>query len=648
LPYNPGDIRASHTIRIFGTNKNDEVLQDIWLDIERIDVYRVSTQRNGRFQGMFRRLYWLDDPTDPEYTGRGNQARVEGTLRICSPDEEDQENPEQWVPVRTIIEMRWNKSAEHNQVRVVRGNRTDAENLARAVAARRCFHRDTTIDKDVDAATAGHPDLKAYVVPSDKYAFVEDSEDKDNYLEVQYASYTRDMASRENGHNQGVDLILKNSHYLRFTDEAKGPNNPVHGFDPPWALDPFQAIVNVQWSSLEEAVLGIASPPGDRVNSTTETSEDGLEWEAGFDGAISSNAATGLGKTVVCKAEKFIAYGKPRNGDACFITASDDTVQRGVLDPEGELTWVTVATLPGFVADHFVGARSCSFAGGAFFVSYLRDNDAADVSYLAVSFDGETFQLGVNPFPGVVAAANGTGMDGDEHPSPVGGNVAYDKTNEVYVTTGGYNRSYWNQQNIGAGETTPTRFTDNNFMSASSDNGTSWTAQFDTSECSGFPPTAPGGIGSGGSRSGVTFGNGLFVAATSFKLAYDFPSSPTFVPYKLTAYAGAVATSTNGTTWVNQRLPGTASAGWVYGALVSAGGNAVATRFFKAKKNASGVPGFFVATAFESVSGGTVAQSKLWQSENGTTWALVRTDAGKNGWILSAINKSRGTIVHRD
>lgn len=249
MPFTENDIRGSHTIRIFGTNKNEEVLQDIWLDIERIDVYFMSSAVDDHWQGVWRKLHWMDDPAENE---DGNPGRTEGTKKICSPDEENQEDPEEWVPIKTIIEMTWKESTDNGQWQGPRGNRTDGENQVRLVEARRCFHHDTIIDADVDKATGDNPDLKAYVVASDQYDFVENTEDKDNYIEVQYVSCTLDQSSRkeDEGKDQGVQTSLKNIHYLNFTDEAKGPVNPVHGFDPPWALDPFQAIVNVNFGGL--------------------------------------------------------------------------------------------------------------------------------------------------------------------------------------------------------------------------------------------------------------------------------------------------------------------------------------------------------------------------------------------------------------
>src|SRR4029077_2829218 len=155
----------------------------------------------GQFQGVYRILKWNDDPDDRsskwQTPGEGNPARSEGLLKICSPDEVDQEDPEQWVPVKTIIEMAWNESSDSNNWKAQRGNRTDAENESRQVFARRCFHRDTIIDAEVDAATTNNPALKAYVVASDQYDFVdvndETKQDRDNFIEVQYVSSTLEM-----------------------------------------------------------------------------------------------------------------------------------------------------------------------------------------------------------------------------------------------------------------------------------------------------------------------------------------------------------------------------------------------------------------------------------------------------------------------
>jgi hypothetical protein len=648
-----------HITRILGTNKAGDILPDIWADVERIEALTIATQYKWvRRLEVTLKFRWRDDPDDTE-TYRAEDDRSENedltaaetvTLKVCSPDEADLNDPEEWIPVRVLKRLRMLEGGEGGMTS--KKFLTDQLTKDLGVRLRRFYHYDTSMDDRAKAAFDADPTRKAYVEKAHLYAKDDETKDDSQYVEcevfTQILKY-ENAHERSSGTDQKTYVKLKNQYLIDESEPAQLEELGTDDKNPPYRLDPFQNIINVQLASPEEAVLGTEPLPISYTDTVTETSEDGLEWEPGFDDAT-SNAATGLGRTVVCRGKQYIAFGKPRDGAKCFITAKDFTIQRGILNTEGTaLRWTTVATLPEGGNPLFAGARSCSFAGGAFFVSYLDDDDRDVATHLAVSFDGETFQQGVQPFNGVIDAASGTGMaPGDNDPNPAGGNVAYDKKNDVYVTTGEYTRGYWNQQDIGAGETAPTQFFDRNFMSSVSTNGTSWTPKFDASECSGFPPTAGGGIGSGNGRTNVTFGNKRFVAATSFKLNYDFYSSPSFVVYKQTAYAAAIATSPDGKTWTNMRLPGSVSAGWVFGELVHAGGTGTCARFFKTKKNASGVPGFFVATALEYLNGETVRQGKLWQSEDGITWALVRTDSNKHHWILSTINKSRGTIVYRD
>ena len=267
------EIRLTHTIRLFGTNKDFDVLQDVWVDIERIDVFHTNEQMDGHWQGVFYRLYWIDDPEDPEYNGgdNGNGARMVGFKKICSPDEKDQEKPEQWIPVGINMEMTWNEvDKDGNNLQSCQGNRNDAENLARVVGARRVSHHDTLIDDAVDSLTSQDPTLRAVVVPSDKYNFIDNTKDDGDYVETMYATQTYIASSTDSGtgnqKDQNIEFNLKNDYVLNFTDEAKGPANENHGFDPPWLLDPFQNIVNVKWKTIYLVVV---------VNGANQSSSSG-------------------------------------------------------------------------------------------------------------------------------------------------------------------------------------------------------------------------------------------------------------------------------------------------------------------------------------------------------------------------------------
>jgi hypothetical protein len=663
MGFSDNDIRASHTVRIFGTNKQKEVLQDIWLDIERIDIFRISTKSpSGQFQGVYRRLHWMDDPEGADYSEEGNPARAEGTLKICSPDEEDQEDPEEWIPVRTVIEMAWNESTDVNRLGVRRGNRTSADNQVRMVEARRCFHRDTKIDDKVDAATAADSSLKAYVVASDQYDFVDvndtSKEDKDQFIEVQYVSYTFDQSGRkeDEGKNQGVQFSLKNSHYLTITDKAEGPVNPVHGFDPPWALDPFQAIVNCQFAPLKQVAIGMPNG-GFGAPTLTMSTKDGLEFDIEQFGADSFGGSSGLGKTVIGNGYHLVAFGKPKDGPpaspACFIVVdgnwfggTDNSIRRGVLNNVGVMEWTTIGTFPSY---HNAGAFSCGFAGDAFFIQYLAE-DANNV-HMAVSFDGQIFSYGVNPFVGVDASSvcNPDGA-GANQPDPIGGSVAYDKKNKRYVTTGSFTRGYRFKYTIHTAEAgddiqTSTAF-DKNFMSSVSSDGIRWTPKFDLSEGYGTDnfPTHPSTdiANDSGGASTVCFSDklGLFVAPALYKNNNLNNNANALNPghidpninWPYYVIASSVATSPDGVIWTNKLLgpPSTFN----YAAMVQYFSSSYCSTFVKTRDKSGG---FFLIGA--GGSGPGRANNQVWRSEDGVTWTLTRESAAAFPLAMSQINK---------
>jgi len=682
------ETRDTHVIRILGTNKNGDVLQDIWADVERIDKAKYVTQtKDSGYQGVVRKFRWQDDPDsstgvveprtrDGIPVGDPQASRDVITVKVCSPDEDNLSDPSEWIPIDVIKRIRF-KDADQGRVDLHINEQLTA---AREVNNRRVFHRNTTIDAVAQAAFAADPARKVYVARGQDYNFtdsdgnlvpsdavdVDTSVDKDQYIEQQVITRLKGMSNDDtgtgSGSDQGVSIKLLNQYIIDQTDDAKLARVGRNDINPPYRLDPYQNIVNIQFAITQEAVLGIAALPvidSDFSGSGTQTSKDGAVWDATLFGANTSNAASGLGKTVVCSGSKFIAFGKPSGkksdgspSDPCFITAKGATIQRGVLNSGGDLEWTTVGTLP-LTLNDFNGVNSCSFAGGAFFVSYTGD-DGNIATYFAVSFDGLSFTMGIQPFNGVVAASLGssaTGIRGTADPSgdpsPVGGNVAYDKTNKVYVTTGSYNRNYVGLDNLDGGEFATIQLVDQNFMSSTSMDGIRWTPKFDTSECGGFGATADGATQKAGSGTAfnVTFGNGMFVAATGYKFSYNFFGTPTFVQFNLTNTACSVATSPDGKTWTNRRLPESISTPYVYGAHNDSGGIGTSVGFFKTKTNNSGVNGFFVATGLEFPAFLAPLQSKIWRSDDGLNWTLVRTDTVKSDWILSAINKSHGTVV---
>lgn len=631
--------RRTHVIRILGTNKAGEILQDIWADVERIDKFLITSQAPGEtvrghnWQEVTIKLRWMDDPDDPDnYAEDGNPNREHEIIKVCDPSEEDLSDPEEWIPVPAIKRFKLSK---------INGMTTQKRFLGRAlndfpvVEARRICHYDTNIDGAAQAAFNDDPERKVYVVKGYEYTRDDDTKDEDQYVEHEIVTHIRKQDSHNlgsNGNDQERFLRLKSQYLIDESDDAQFDETGENGRNPPYRLDPFQNIINVKLAPTEEIVYGIT--PNNIDNSTTEISSDGYVWGAGF--GSSSNAASGLGYTVVCSGGQLIAFGKPRDGAKCFIATDTTGIQRGTLNSRGEMSWQSV----GGVSDASE-IMSCSFAGGAFFVAYSKESDKDTRVHYAVSFDGENF-TDVNPFNGVASAANGTNDSGD--PTPYGGSVAYNKETGVYVTTGWFHRHYEYQFDIGDGETAAGFTIDLNFMSSVSRNGITWTPKFDTAECTGFPPPSSSGIGGSNNRSAnVAFGNGVFVAATSFKESHPSYTGPSFSPFLITKYIASVAKSPDGVTWYNAKIPNAVfvAPAWT---VVGSHGFGIDVKYVKTSKSTDG-KGFFVLCVSESETG-TNNTAKVLVSQDGSSWQAVKTDSDSYGWIFSIINKSRGTIVY--
>ena len=79
---NAPSTRQTHIIRIVGANRNGDVLQDIWADVERVDVAKSASQAPGsQWQGVQRKLLWMDDPAadddNPDGTGENLRSAIQ-------------------------------------------------------------------------------------------------------------------------------------------------------------------------------------------------------------------------------------------------------------------------------------------------------------------------------------------------------------------------------------------------------------------------------------------------------------------------------------------------------------------------------------------------------------------------------------------
>jgi len=252
--------RKTHITRLVGTNKNGDVLQDIWVDLERIEIAKSRTQTpDGVSQGLQRKFLWADDPDDGDtYNEDGPPSRITTIVKVCDVENEvDPNDPEEWIPVRAIKALKasgGDGTGQNYMDRLVnealqRASLTDA----RKVTVRRIVHYDTNIDDAAQKAFDADPTRKAYVVSGDQYQVDTTTKNKDQYVEheiIEYLKHKTDEGTEEGGVTRGVQTKLLNDHLVEQSDESTGAVVGNNGINPPYRLDPYQNIVNVKFATL--------------------------------------------------------------------------------------------------------------------------------------------------------------------------------------------------------------------------------------------------------------------------------------------------------------------------------------------------------------------------------------------------------------
>jgi len=243
------DSRRTHVIRILGRNLDDEILPDIWLDIERIDVIRKTyrDKHTGHWQEEYTRLYWRDDP-DSSDASWNKDVRLIGVRMVCPP-EGNPADPGEYVGVNCIIATEFQQGDQG----IVQGIRNDSSNETRLLGARRIYHRKTSIDAAAKAAFEADPTRRVYMVPGNEYKLSDAVDDRDQWIDVcvfsqsEYMENDGDPQLSVSGHwsTYLLDISDRSADFLPDPDKP-GAIGPL-GNNPPWVLDQFQNIVNVQW-----------------------------------------------------------------------------------------------------------------------------------------------------------------------------------------------------------------------------------------------------------------------------------------------------------------------------------------------------------------------------------------------------------------
>jgi hypothetical protein len=645
------DQRRTHVKRFLAKTRGDDGeivdVQGVWLDVQRRETMQMEEGSGFEYQQTIVELQHYDDESGEQ----PNKARVSHILKVVPPDEDDPDNPSLWWEIEVSDEI----TVRDADVEIKRrfDNSKNNETRREHVELRRVSHSDTPYDDDPKYDNGG-------IIQG--YEKTPDTKDEGQYLDVEII---RNFSFDEFQPNkrltppwefsQRTDVKLNNDDLIEDSDPIPADQNyEDDDINPPYRLDPFQNIVNMQYSPPERPVIGrslYVGTGGDATSFTEVSNDKGESWETGF-GDRTSTAASGLGLTVAGKG-KHVVFGKPKDGAPCFIRATifdfgdpdhpDQKIQRGVSDGDGGLKWSTVATVP---ADGRV--VGLSFAGKAFFVAY---QDSDEKAFALVSFNGENFAK-VRTFSNV-PSDNSQFQDRGNNPDAEAQSVAYDPVNKRYCTTGQFLR--WYSFNIADPSDDPFIDTipDTNFMWATSSDGVKWSAGYDTSQCVGAindPPRDKSGIYCDPLYNSVAWGAGLFVAATAQKVQYTQDAQFGSVRYQFYLKC-SVATSTDGQRWTNTVLPGAIGQPSAP-PLTKYDGISTGVVFVKtAGTDKNGNPkGFFVVTGLETRffanPDDNVQRSKVWTSPDGLSWTMVRDrdSAGDSGTIdalLSVVSKNK-------
>src|SRR5690348_4220214 len=113
MPFDPvPDDRKVHYLRVFGTNRDGDILTDIWVDLERIDQIKFTTQDHGQWQEVIFKLRWFDKPGEDENEPDSRKTRIVKYYSIVDfPDLDiNDPDPDEWVPIKVVLKFEATKS----------------------------------------------------------------------------------------------------------------------------------------------------------------------------------------------------------------------------------------------------------------------------------------------------------------------------------------------------------------------------------------------------------------------------------------------------------------------------------------------------------------------------------------------------------
>jgi hypothetical protein len=199
----------------------------------------------------------MDDPASDDYDPDGNPARnintdpSQVTVKVCSPDETNVNDPEEWVEIKIIKSLRGLYTGqEDGDTGLMDRLRNDDLNGSRVVEVRKICHYDTNIDDAAQAAFDADPTLTAYVVPGDQYTRDNTTKDDTQYVDHEIITYLKHSGNARDVNGQNRQTKLLNQYQIDDSDPRDGTVIGASGLNPPYRLDPYQNIININFGSL--------------------------------------------------------------------------------------------------------------------------------------------------------------------------------------------------------------------------------------------------------------------------------------------------------------------------------------------------------------------------------------------------------------
>ncbi|UWU73038.1 hypothetical protein N2603_23325 [Bradyrhizobium huanghuaihaiense] len=388
--------RKTHITRVYGTNKKGEILPDMYADVERMDVIKSRTQTTeAQSQGVVRRLRWCDDPTKDDYDPKGNKNRKTEVLKVCDPEAtEDVNDPDEWIPIRVIKSVKstgGNGRGEEYQDNFL----NEAVQSARVAKVRRVVGYATNIDRVAERAVDADPDLREYVVSSEQYTKDIETKDKGQYVEVEIP-----LSLRHRGNSLSVDVQarktkLLNDYLIEESEPAKLTVRGNNDLNPPYRLDPFQNIVNINWGGLavkfyereSHATLATLVPDTRKFTQSIWFRAPTKSVEAAKAEYIAWRDGPGAPRPLLCGIVPIMVSGPPTKQKQVNASGGE-TRTIGLTHSQDYLrSFGGIYTPTGSLVDHDNTVTLPAFTG---------ETETVDPSYIGIDCTGDYPQLSIN------------------------------------------------------------------------------------------------------------------------------------------------------------------------------------------------------------------------------------------------------------